>query len=129
MSSPSARSPDYCRSGTPPSQAWRTFLTNHAKDFLSIDFFTVPTARLRVLFVLLVLAHHRQRVMHFNITEHPTVTWTAQQTVDAFPDDTAPAYLLRDRDQPLRPILPAAREGPGRHGAPEPLVESVRRPR
>jgi transposase InsO family protein len=63
-----------------------------------IDFFTVPTARLRVLFVLVVLAHHRRRVVHFNITEHPTAAWTAQQIVDAFPDDSAPAYLLRDRD-------------------------------
>jgi putative transposase len=84
---------------TPPSQTWRTFLTNHVRDLVSIDFFTVPTARLRVLFVLIVLAHHRRRVLHFNVTEHPTAAWTAQQIVDAFPDDSAPAYLLRDRDQ------------------------------
>src|SRR3989454_7997340 len=82
--------------GSPPSQTWRTFLTNHVRDLVSIDFFTVPTARLRVLFVLVVLAHHRRRVVHFNVTEHPTAHWTAQQIVDAFP---APAYLLRDRDQ------------------------------
>jgi putative transposase len=60
---------------------------------------TVPTARLRVLFVLVVLAHHRRHVIHFNITEHPTAAWTAQQIVDAFPNDSAPSYLLRDRDQ------------------------------
>jgi putative transposase len=65
---------------------------------VSIDFFTVPTARLRVLFVLVVLAHHRWHVIHFNITEHSTAAWTAQQIVDAFPDDSAPSYLLRDRD-------------------------------
>jgi hypothetical protein len=59
----------------------------------------VPTARLRVLFVLVVLAHHRRRVVHFNVTEHPTAAWTAQQIVDAFPDDSAPCYLLRDRGQ------------------------------
>jgi putative transposase len=82
-----------------PSQTWRTFLTNHVRDLVSIDFFTVPTARLRVLFVLVVLAHHRRRVVHFNVTEHPTAVWTAQQIVAAFPDDSAPAYLLRDRDQ------------------------------
>jgi putative transposase len=82
----------------PPSQTWRTFLTNHVRDLVSIDFFTVPTARLRVLFVLVVLAHHRRRALHFNVTEHPTAAWTAQQIVDTFPDDTAPAYLLRDRD-------------------------------
>ena len=59
----------------------------------------MPTARLRVLFVLVILAHHRRRVVHFNVTEHPTATWTAQQIVDAFPDESAPAYLIRDRDQ------------------------------
>src|SRR5207245_3591098 len=69
------------------------------RDLVSIDFFTVPTARLRVLFVLVVLAHHRRRVVHFNVTEHPTAHWTAQQIVDAFPDDSAPPYLLRDRAQ------------------------------
>ena len=83
---------------TPPSQTWRTFLTNHVRDLVSFDFFTVPTAGLRVLFVLVVLAHHRRRVVHFNVTEHPTARWAAQQIVDAFPDDSAPAYLLRDRD-------------------------------
>jgi hypothetical protein len=83
----------------PPSQTWRTFFANHVQDFVSIDFFTVPTARLRVLFVLVVLAHHRRRVVHFNVTEHPTAHWTAQQIVNAFPDDAAPSYLLRDRDQ------------------------------
>jgi transposase InsO family protein len=82
-----------------PSQTWRTFLANHIGDLVSIDFFTVPTARLRVLFVLVVLAHHRRRVVHFNVTEHPTAAWTAQQLVDAFPEESAPAYLLRDRDQ------------------------------
>src|SRR6516162_6139432 len=64
---------------TPPSQTWRTFLDNHVQDLVSLDFFTVPTARLRVLFVLVVLAHHRRRVVHFNVTEHPTAQWTAQQ--------------------------------------------------
>ena len=71
-----------------PSQTWRTFLANHVPDLVSIDCFTVPTARLRVLFVLVVLGHHRRRVVHFNVTEHPTAEWTAQQVVDAFPDDS-----------------------------------------
>jgi putative transposase len=82
-----------------PSQTWRTFLANHVRDLVSLDFFTVPTARLRVLFVLVVLAHHRRRVVHFNVTEHLTAHWTAQQIVDAFPDESAPSYLLRDRDR------------------------------
>jgi putative transposase len=86
------------RRRSPPSQTWRTFLTNHIRDLVSIDFFTVPTARLRVLFVLVVVAHHRRRVLHFNVTEHPTAEWTTQQIIDTFPEDSAPSYILRDRD-------------------------------
>src|SRR2546426_1700439 len=62
---------------TPPSQTWRTFLTNHVRDLVSIDFFIVPTVRLRVLFAFVVLAHDRRRVLHFNVTEYPTAAWTA----------------------------------------------------
>jgi hypothetical protein len=58
-------------------QTWRTFLTNHVRDLVSLDFFTVPTASLRVLLVLVVLAHHRRRVLRFDVTEHPTAVWTA----------------------------------------------------
>jgi putative transposase len=83
---------------SPPPQTWRTVLTNHVRDLVAIDFFTVPTAQLRVLFILIELAHHHRRVLHFNVTEHPTVAWTAQQIVDAFPDDSAPSNLLGDRD-------------------------------
>src|SRR5262245_4849934 len=83
----------------PPSQTWRTFLDNHLRTMVSIDFFTVPTAAFRVLFVLVVLAHHRRRVVHFNVTEHPTAVWTAQQIIEAFPEETAPRFLLRDRAQ------------------------------
>jgi len=82
----------------PPSQTWRTFLTNHAATLMSIDFFTVSTLTGRVLFVFVVLAHHRRRIVHFNITEHPTATWAAQQIIEACPDDTPPRWLLRDRD-------------------------------
>ena len=63
-----------------------------------MDFFTVPTAGFRVLFVFLVLAHDRRRVLHFNITDQPTADWTARQIIEAFPWETAPRYLLRDRD-------------------------------
>lgn len=86
------------RPGRPPSQTWRTFLTNHIAALVSIDFFTVPTLTGRVLFVFVLLTHHRRQIVHFNITEHPTAVWTAQQLIDAFPDDTAPRWLLRDRD-------------------------------
>ena len=83
----------------PPSQTWRTFLENHLKTMVSVDFFTVPTIRFQVLYVFLVLAHDRRRILHFNVTAHPTGEWTAQQLRDAFPWDTAPRYLLRDRDR------------------------------
>src|SRR5213080_2653540 len=83
----------------PPSQTWRTFLENHAQQLVSIDFFTVPTLRFQVLYVFLVLAHDRRRILHFGVTAHPTAEWTAQQLRDAFPWDTAPSYLLRDRDR------------------------------
>jgi transposase InsO family protein len=82
----------------PPSQTWRAFLTNHLASAASMDFFTVPTLTGRVLFVLVVLSHHRRHIVHFNITAHPTATWAAQQVVEAFPDDTAPRWLHRDRD-------------------------------
>ena len=83
----------------PPSQTWRTFLTNHVSELVSTDFFTVHTISFEVLFVFVVLAHDRRRVLHFNVTAHPTAEWTAQQIVEAFPFDSAPKYLLRDRDQ------------------------------
>src|SRR5262250_1347100 len=81
-----------------PSQTWKTFLSNHVGQLVSIDFFTVPTLQLRVLFVFVALAHERRRVVHFNVTEHPTAEWTAQQMIEAFPNDSAPEYLIRDRD-------------------------------
>ena len=86
------------RSKKPPSQTWRAFLNNHADCLAAMDFFTVPTARFRVLYVFIVLSHDRRQVIHFNATEHPTAQWTAQQLVEAFPFDSAPRYLQRDRD-------------------------------
>ena len=86
------------RSRKPPSQTWRMFLENHAKQLVSIDFLTVPTIRFQVLYVFLVLAHDRRRILHFNVTAHPTAEWTGQQLREAFPFDEVPRYLLRDRD-------------------------------
>ena len=83
----------------PPSQTWRSFLDNHVKELVSVDFFTLPTVTFRIPFVFIVLRHDRRRIVHFNVTEHPSAEWTAQQMVDAFPWDSAPRYLLRDRDQ------------------------------
>ena len=82
----------------PPSQTWKTFLQNHLSDIVAIDFFTVPTIRLRVLFVLLVIEHQRRRVLHFAVTEHPTAEWTGQQMIEAFAEHHAKRFLIRDRD-------------------------------
>lgn len=83
----------------PLSPTWKTFLKNHVQDLVAMDFLVVPTVTFRVLFVLVILAHDRRRIVHFNVTEHPTAQWTAQQVVEAFPWDEAPRYLLRDRDR------------------------------
>jgi putative transposase len=82
----------------PPSQTWRTFLGNHIEQVMATDFFVVPTATCRLLFVLVILAHERRRVVHVAVTDHPTAAWTAQQLREAFPWDRAPRYLIRDRD-------------------------------
>jgi putative transposase len=82
----------------PPSQTWRTFLDNHLENLVSVDFFVVPTVLCKVLFVFVVLAHERRRVLHINVTDTPTAQWTAQQLVEACPWETAPRYVLRDHD-------------------------------
>ncbi len=86
------------RQRKPPSQTWRTFLKNHAKDLVSADFFVVPTIAFRLLFVMVILGHERRRPIHFAVTPNPTAEWAAQQIIEAFPWDSAPRYLLRDRD-------------------------------
>jgi transposase InsO family protein len=83
---------------TPASQTWRAFLSTHFAQFASVDFFTVPTATFRVLFVFVVLSHDRRRIVHVNVTAHPTAAWTAQQLREAWPWDDAPRFVLRDRD-------------------------------
>jgi len=82
----------------PPSQTWRTFLDNHGKEIIALDFFTVPTATFRILFVLIILSHDRRRILHVNVTAHPTAAWTARQLQEACGLDETPGYLLRDRD-------------------------------
>jgi len=86
------------RRSKPPSQCWRSFLNNHLWDIVAIDFFAVPTATFRVLYVFLVFRHDRRRILHFNVTARPTSLWTAQQMIEAFPFDTALGFVLRDRD-------------------------------
>ena len=74
----------------PPSQAWRTFLKNHVSGLLALDFFMVPTATFRVLFVLIMVTHSQRRLVHFNVTEHPTAEWTARQLLEACPLEKSP---------------------------------------
>jgi transposase InsO family protein len=87
--------PRGCR---PPSQTWKTFLHNHVGSLAAMDFCVVPTATFRLLYVFVILCHERRRVVHVNITAQPTAAWVAQQLREAFPFETAPQYLLRDRD-------------------------------
>ena len=82
----------------PPSQSWRAFLKNHAKDLVAADFFVVPTIAFQLLFVFVILDHDRRRPIHFAVTSNPTAEWTARQLLEAFPWDNAPRYLLRDHD-------------------------------
>jgi putative transposase len=86
------------RTSPRPSPTWRAFLTAHARDIVAIDFFVVPTITVHLLFVCVVLRHHRRELLHVNVTEHPTAAWTVRPIVEAFPDETGPQYLLRDRD-------------------------------
>ncbi len=87
------------RTRKPPAQSWRTFLENRAKDIIATDFFTVPTATFRVLFVLVILSHDRREILHTNVTESPTAEWAARQVIEAVGLDEVPRYLIRDRDQ------------------------------
>ena len=86
------------RGRKPPSPTWRSFLKNHVGDIAAVDFFTIPTAFFQVLYVFVVLRHDRRRVVHFQVTAHPTSVWVMQQLREAFPFDQAPRFLLRDRD-------------------------------
>ena len=115
------------------------FLENHMKNMVSIDFFTVPTATFRILFVLVILSHRRRQIVHFNVTTNPSTRWTAQQIIEAFPWDTASKYLLRDRDliygvyfrqrvknMGIKEVITAARS-PWQNPFVERLIGSIRR--
>jgi putative transposase len=122
-----------------PSQSWHTFLINHAADIVSIDFFTLPTARFRVLYVFLVLDNARRKIIHFNVTTNPTAAWTGQQIAEAFPWNTAPKFMIRDRDRIYgfdftRRVsslgikqIPTARRSPWQNPYVERVIGSIRR--
>jgi len=111
----------------PSSQTWRTFLANHKKDMVSSDFFVVPTVFFRVLFVFVILSHDRRGPVHIAVTEHPTAEWVAHQLLEAFPGDSAPHYLLRDRDRSYGAKFsergPMARDSGGSYICPIALAE------
>jgi putative transposase len=117
-----------------PSHTWRTFLANHAHQLIAADFFVVPTATYRLLFVLVLLAHDRRRIVHVAVTDHPTAAWTVQQFREAFPWDTAPRYLLRDRDHVFKAVTTlgihevlTAPHSPWQNAYVERFIGSVRR--
>ena len=87
-----------CRQKKPPSQTWKTFLLNHATEIAAIDFFTMPSVTYRIFYVFIVLRHSDRKILHFNLTTNPTAQWATQQIIEAFPFDTCPRFLLRDRD-------------------------------
>jgi transposase InsO family protein len=122
-----------------PSQSWRTFLRNHAATIAAMDLLVVPTIGFRLLYVLIILGHHRRRLLSFGITSHPTAEWIARQIIDAFPWTEAPRYLIRDRDAVYGQVVtrrlksmgirdrPTAPRSPWQNGYVERLIGSIRR--
>jgi transposase InsO family protein len=80
-----------------PAKRWKAFLNNHREAIAAMDFFTVPTVTFGMLYCFFVIAHNRRRILHFNVTRHPTSGWVAQQLREAFPYDSVPGYLIFDR--------------------------------
>lgn len=122
-----------------PSLTWRAFLAAQRHEIAAVDFFVVPTLTFRLLFGFVILRHDRRELVHIGVTDQPTAAWAAQQIVHAFPDDTSPAYLLRDRDaiygadfqrrverMGIRQIVIAPR-APWQNPCAERLIGSIRR--
>jgi putative transposase len=121
-----------------PPKRWLTFLRNHREAIAAMDFFTVPTITFGVIYCFFVIAHDRRRILHFNVTEHPTSLWVVQQLREAFPFGSAPRFLLFDRDGKYGLEVPAAVrsltitplrtsfESPWQNGIAERWVESCR---
>ena len=116
-------------------------LKAHIHDIVAVDFFVVPTITFRLLFVFVVLRHDRRELLHVNVTDHPTAVWTARQIIEAFPDDSVPRFLLRDRDavygeefarrvkrMGIREVLTAPR-APWQNPFAERVIGSIRRER
>ena len=126
------------RSGC-PSPTWRTFLHNELMGIAAIDMFVVPSATFRLMFVALILVHDRRKVVHFNVTRNPTSAWPSRQVTEAFPWDTAPRFLLRDRDSSYGSVFSkrvevmgitevvTARRSPWQNAYVERVIGSIRR--
>jgi transposase InsO family protein len=120
-------------------QRWKTFLKNHSAQIVSVDFLVVPTITFKLLHVLVFLSHERRRIIHFNLTAHPTAPWSSQQLRNAFSEEEPPRFLIRDRDMKfgevftqvlsalgMDPILTAYRS-PWQNGYSERLIGTIRR--
>jgi transposase InsO family protein len=127
------------RTRRPPSQGWKTFLSNHADGIASMDMFVVPTASFRLLYGLLILQHARRELVWLNVTAHPNAQWIAQQLTEAYGWREAPKYLIRDRDSAYGETFirrgrsmgirdrPTSARSPWQNGYAERLIGSVRR--
>lgn len=118
---------------------WLTFLRNHREAIAAMDLFTVPTVSFRLLYVFFVISHARRQVLRVDVTEQPTASWIVQQLREAFPDGSAPRYLILDRDSTfdrqvlvsvenmsITPVRTAFRS-PWQNGVAERWVETCRR--
>ena len=122
-----------------PDQTWKTFLRNHRDCTAVIDFLVVPTMTFRILDVVVILGHKRRKLLHLAVTTYPTAEWAARQVTEAFPWETAPRYIIRDRDRTygrhyrnhLRFMgiqdLPTAPRSPWQNGFVERVIGSLRR--
>jgi putative transposase len=122
-----------------PAKRWLTFLRNHREAIAAMDFFTVPTITFSVLYCFFIIGHDRRRILHFHVTRHPTSLWVVQQLREAFPYETAPRFLIFDRDAKYGTEVPAAIrsmkiksvrtsfESPWQNGIAERWVQSCRR--
>src|SRR5437868_8879006 len=138
--SPSRRSLGICaaRFG-PPSQGWRTFLSNHADGIAAVDLFVLPTVAFQILYCLVILRHGRRFWMSFGVTSNPTAEWISRQITEAFPWDHAPEYLIRDRDRSYGSVFvrrlcamgirdrPIAPRSPWQNAYVERLIGTIRR--
>ncbi len=119
--------------------SWLAFLRNHREAIAAMDLFTVPTVSFRLLYVFFVISHARRQVLRAEVTEHPTASWIIQQLREAFPNGSAPRYLILDRDSTfdrqvlvsvknmrIKPV-PTAFRSPWQNGVAERWVESCRR--